>query len=63
LEPICGDENLKYLHSPADAQYEHAFGMLALRAHLILYKVTAKASIFRGFIETAVTSEVVRHGL
>jgi hypothetical protein len=33
------------------------------RAHLILHKVTAKASIFRSFDETAVTSEAVRHGL
>jgi hypothetical protein len=37
--------------------------LLVLVPNLILYKVTAKASIFRGFLETAVTSETVRHGL
>jgi len=63
LEPICGNENLNtYVRMPM-LNMSILLELLVPPAHLILYKVTAKASIFRGFVETAVTSEAVRHGL
>jgi hypothetical protein len=37
--------------------------LLVPRSHLILYKVTANASIFGEILETAVTFGIVGHGL
>ena len=63
MEPICRDENQNaYIRLPM-LNMSILLESLVPRAHLILYKVIAKASVFRVFGETAVTSEAVCHGL